>query len=547
MRSSDGNTKRRGRLAWAALGLISALSACTSIGDSPRAPYAHPAGIEAGRDEARVAGPFRIADAASVLRPADEGRGDARLGDGTLARGRLGLFDAADFRVVRASCGDCGVSELVRWWFGDELVAVPAGMPSGAAIPTAARPQGIWIGAPSRVSSARLADDGQTLEIGESAVDFAIVPPLETNIAYLDASTLRYFAERPLIVLGGLLPDTGVFAARTIFPDDIRIDLDTARRPLARRELLSTLVEAQAGAESGASQRVLFARGGAEWRGRPVIALVLTGAQGDDDGARAGHLAVATGVLGERGEWHDWLVTNFYPLVEGNAKGIIPASVPIDNYLYDLNSGQLYYRPGYMLVAVLRDARAARAVQQRLDETMLRLYCGDIEFDRARRNSTAMTIDSLRDLGWRIPEVGPTSRIAGLAAAPVAGLVRLSFGTARAIYATFAAERTRLLPRVAFEVAGHDMLQLASLGRAPDALEDLTPFERMLAEDVEGIVFVRLPQVPSARPFGTYPVASLLTYGAELLADPAPYEGAPEAPPRTFSETLRDACPAPAL
>src|SRR5690606_42152909 len=75
LRSSDGNTKRRGRLAWAALGLISALSACTSIGDSPRAPYAHPAGIEAGRDEARGAGPFRLAGAASVRRPAGEGRG----------------------------------------------------------------------------------------------------------------------------------------------------------------------------------------------------------------------------------------------------------------------------------------------------------------------------------------------------------------------------------------------------------------------------------------------------------------------------------------
>src|SRR5690606_42115542 len=73
--------------------------------------------------------------------------------------------------------------------------------------------------------------------------------------------------------------------------------------------------------------------------------------------------------------------------------------------------------------------------------------------------------------------------------------------------------------------------------------DELTPFERMLAEDVVGIVFVRLPQVPSARPFGTYPAASLLTYGTALLADPRPYEGAPEAAPRAFSERLKAACP----
>jgi len=539
------NTKRRGRLVWVGLGSIAALSGCTSIGESPRAPYAHPAALEIEQEDARAAAPFRVVDAAWSSEPASGEHGGSRFGEGALERGRLGLFDGADFRLVQASCADCGVSDLVRWWLADELVAVPTRTTPDAPGAAPRRPQGIWIGAPSRVFSARLAAGGRRLESGESGIDFAVAPPLETNTAYLDDSTFRYFAERPLIVRGGISAETGAFVARTIFPDDLRIGLDAPPRPLARRELLSTLVEAQAGAESGASQRVLFARDGADWRGRPVIALVLTGAQGDDDGARAGHLAIATGVLGEHGEWHEWLVTNFYPLVDGNAKGIIPATLPIDNYLYDLNSGQLYYRPGYMLVAVLRDARAAAAVQQRLDETLLRLYCGDIEFDRARRNSTAMTIDSLRGLGWRIPAVGPTSRIAGLAAAPVAGLVRLSLGTARSIYATFAAEKTRLLPRVAFEVAGHDLLQLAALGGTADALEGLTPFERMLAEDVEGIVFVRLPQVPSARPFGTYPVASLLTYGAALLADPGPYEGAPEAPPRTFSERLRGSCPAP--
>src|SRR5690606_29384063 len=216
-----------------------------------------------------------------------------------------------------------------------------------------------------------------------------------------------------------------------------------------------------------------------------------------------------------------------------------------DNYLYDLNSGQLYYRPGYMLVAVLRRPRAALAVQRALQDTMLALYCGRIEFDRARRNSTALVIDPLRELGWRIPQVGPTSRIAGLAAAPVAALVRRSLPTARAVRATFAVERTRLLPRVAFEVAGHDLLHIAARRgnqRGDGARDALTPFERMLAEDIEALLFVRLPQVPSSRRLGTFPVPSLWSYGTALLADPAPYEGAPETDDRDFPEHLRGTC-----
>src|SRR5690606_11190750 len=196
------------------------------------------------------------------------------------------------------------------------------------------------------------------------------------------------------------------FVARTIFPEDDRLDLDApAWDPLGRNELLGTLIEAQAVAR----QRLPLARNAPGARpGEAVPALVLTGAEGDDDGSRAGHLAIATGVLGPRGEWRDWLVTNFYPLLEGNAKGIIPASLPIDNYLYDLNSGQLYYRPGYMLVAVLRRPRAAIAVQRRLQDTMLALYCGRIEFDRARRNSTATTITTMPEPAIRLLAIGPT-------------------------------------------------------------------------------------------------------------------------------------------
>ncbi|HEX6994509.1 MAG TPA: hypothetical protein VF339_10235 [Gammaproteobacteria bacterium] len=524
----------------AALAVISAAAGCAGIPESPRTAYAvPPAALEPREGAADDLPSFAIAASAPGV---PQGSLPARVDD-ALAAGRLGLFPVERFELAAGDCGDCGVPAAALWWFRDEVIAVPkvSARASGPAEP--APPAIVWLGAPQRIVGARLSDDAREIRVGGRSIPFALTPPIATNAAYADASTARFFAGRSLTIRGTEVEgSTGsVFVARTIFPENERIDLTVLRSaPLRRNELLGTLLEAQ----TDARYRLLYARSEPTgWGGLPVVAFVLTGAQGDDDGSRAGHLAIATGVLGERGEWDEWLVTNFYPLLEGNAKGIIPASLPIDNYLYDLNSGQLYYRPGYMLVAVLARPRAAVAVQRALENTLHALHCGSIEFDRARRNSTAMTIDPLRELGWRIPTVGPTSRIVGIAAAPVATIVRWSFRTGGSAYATFAAERTRLLPRVAFEVAGHDLLHLAALDGDDEA--DLTEFERMLAEDVEGVLFVRLAQVPSARRFGTYPVPSLWAYGAGLLSDPGDYEGAPDAEDREFPDALRGTCGAP--
>jgi len=515
---------------------------CAAGGDSPRAPYAMPTSPPAA---AGSTGPeFVIADSAGdggATMPQPNG-----IAESALAAGRLGLFPAERFALATGGCSGCAAPQAALWWFRGETIAVPSAASMGDARAGGTGnlvddlPAIVWLGAPQRISGARLSRDAAELRVGARSIPLALTPPIATNAAYVDASTARYFSARSVAVRGAVSSASGEprFIARTIFPEDQRIDLDALHpAPLKPNEYLGTLLEAQ----TDERYRLLHARSApAEWRGLPAIAFVLTGAQGDDDGSRAGHLAVATGVLGERGEWDQWLVTNFYPLLEGNAKGIIPATLPMDNYLYDLNSGQLYYRPGYMLVAVLSRPRAARAVQRALQDTMLALQCGRLEFDRARRNSTAMTIDPLRELGWRIPAVGATSRIAGAAAAPVAALVRRSLRTGGSVYATFAAERTRLLPRVAFEVAGHDLLALATSGADDDPA--LTAFERVLAEDLEALLFVRLPQVPSSRRFGTYPEPSLWAYGTWLLAQPGDYEPAPNAPDREFPERLRGAC-----
>ena len=86
---------------------------------------------------------------------------------------------------------------------------------------------------------------------------------------------------------------------------------------------------------------------------------MLNGAQGDDDEAHGGHYAVVTGRVGAEGAIDDWLANNFYTLDLFSEKGIIAAAVPLDRYLADLNSGQAWYRPSHLLVAILSRERAA--------------------------------------------------------------------------------------------------------------------------------------------------------------------------------------------
>ena len=45
-----------------------------------------------------------------------------------------------------------------------------------------------------------------------------------------------------------------------------------------------------------------------------------------------------------------WLVNNFYPLSFYSEKGILASPLPFDAYMSDLNAGQCWYRPSYMLV-----------------------------------------------------------------------------------------------------------------------------------------------------------------------------------------------------
>ncbi len=147
--------------------------------------------------------------------------------------------------------------------------------------------------------------------------------------------------------------------------------------------------------------------------GRAVLAIMVNGAQGDDDEAHAGHFALVTGRTREDGAIGDWLVNNFYALDSESEKGILAAPVPLDNYLADLNSGQGWYRPSQMLVLVLASDRAAALVQGALNRIYNQFWRHQLPYRHATMNCTGISVDVLRALGWPIPARGPTSRTRG--------------------------------------------------------------------------------------------------------------------------------------
>jgi hypothetical protein len=404
----------------------------------------------------------------------------------------------------------------------------------------------VWIGARDVLECVTLSQDDNTILTADGGrLQFELTPKLLTNQSYYDRSTTRFFQNRPLRIRGSITKQDGVSSvmARTIWPEDYRIEgRALTLQPLRRGETLASLVEEEnGGAESAFFARLLWERHSGEprrWADRPVLGLLLSGAQADDDDAHAGHFTVVTGRVGPRGECAAWMVNNFYNLDEESEKGILPARVPLDNYLMDLNSGQAYYRPNYLLVAVLRQDRAARRFQEAVEEIYARLYRHDFEYHNAAANCTGLSLDILRAIGWAIPRQGRTSYLKGIAAFLYLSARDRSVVAAKKIFDYHTEELTRLLPRVAFEAAGHDLLRILS---GPMELADrrLTAYERILQEDVEAVIFVRVPQNPSSRAFGTYPVSTLDEYRRRMPTDRSQWKRIP-LKPRPFPHALRD-------
>lgn len=477
---------------------------------------------------------------------------------------RIGLLPAENFRFATGKCTDCPTVKQALWYFQDDVLAVPKpSMPVSGHKPAAdmlgavrewaaagatdklAHPGLVWLGAPQIFDDVAILPDAREVRTSDGAsTRLMLVPKIATNLSYWDGSTTAFFAERPLRMRGAYQEVDGeqAFVARTVWPKDFTIKQSALTpQPLAAGESLASFVrEHGGGATSPYATRLLWERtpgkAGA-WADQPVIGIMLNGAQGDDDEAYGGHFAIATGAIGKHGEWSDWLVNNFYNLDSYSEKGIVAAPVPMDNYLMDLNSGQQYYRPSYMLVAVLNNARTAAAFQGGVQRVFNHFYRHDFTYRHAGANCSGISLDVFKALGWNIPQRGATGNLKAIAAYGYLSVKDRSLASGRKIYDYLTEEQVRLYPAVAFDAAGNDLLRL--VGAAPGNARELTAYEKQLQSDVEAIVLVRIPQIPSSRAMGSNPVFSFDEFMKRTPPDRADWKIVP-AGPRPFPDELRD-------
>jgi hypothetical protein len=477
---------------------------------------------------------------------------------------RLGLLPAAQFRLDTGACKDCPTLKQGLWYFQDEMLALPkaAAEMSGYAntidmvadvrdwsatkeAAKLAQPGLVWLGAPQIFDDVTLQKGGmQLLDSAGGSSTLELVPKIKSNLSYWNDSSAAYFAGRPLKMRGTLKQDgdKSAFVARTIWPKDFALDETKAVQALGNAETLTSFVQdAKGGASSPFSTRLLWERKGSNgarhWQDKPVIGVMLNGAQGDDDEAYGGHFAIATGHVGKGGDWSDWMVNNFYNLDSFSEKGIVAATVPMDNYLMDLNSGQQYYRPSYMLVAVLNNPRTATAYQGGVQRVFNHFYRHDFSYKHAGANCAGISLDVFKGLGWNIPTRGPTGNMKALGAYAYLSVKDKSLASGRKIYDYLTEEQIRLYPAVAFEAAGNDLMQL--VGAAPANARALSEFEKQLQSDVEALILVRIPQIPSSRVMGSNPVFSFDEFMARTPADQKDWKIVPVGP-RPFPEEMRD-------
>lgn len=472
-----------------------------------------------------------------------------------------GLLPAADFRLVRGDCADCAGLPQAMWFFRKETIAIPReGLPQAsyarelravddlrswhAATPLGQAPDYpslVWAASPDTLPKARLDPEGRHWQTPTATLDFALAPQLASNRSYYNAASGRYFAGRELRLRGTFGDDGRRFVARSLWPADYRLPLAPALAPLpgAAETLPAALRDAvRSEAHGGFDARLLWQRSPEAASPRPgqaVLGLMLNGAQGDDDEAHGGHFALLTGRVGAQGAMHDWLVANYYTLDSESEKGIIAALQPLDGYLGDLNSGQSWYRPSWMLVVTLRESRTADHLHSALARVFNQFYRHQFVYQHAVANCTGISVSTLRSLDWQVPAQGATSWWKAALALPGGALATGSLEKGKALFDYLTEDQTRLFPAQAFEQAGADLLRLAGgqTGRT------LSPFERALAEDIEAIHLVRVPQFPSSRAFGTYPVAGVDEYRARLPQDPAQRQIVPVGP-RPFPVELKD-------
>ncbi len=453
----------------------------------------------------------------------------------------LGQYDSAQFVTVKPGCEQCAMLPQAKWYFRNEIYAIPrAGQPvttfsadkRGADdvqdLDQHTLPELVWTGSTRQWSNARLVDDRHVQLVDGTQTPFEIVPKIPTNLSYWNQDTQAFYAQRALSIRGEQVGQAVV--ARTVWPEDFRLDLQAPVQPLQAGESLKQLVQfEQGGARSEHQSRLLWQKTPGvtpSLAGKAVLGVLLNGAQGDDDEAHGGHFALTTGVVTADGSYHHWLVNNYYNLATNSEKGIIAGVTPFDKYMADLNSGQAFYRPSYMLVAVFSQPIIPSTIQAASNRVYQHFYRNDFVYDHALNNCAGISVDVLHHLGWKVPERGGESVLKASAAYWYMAATEQSLTKGRAIYDYLNTEMTRLFPAVAFDAIGNDLLNIAHTG----STDTLTGEMQSMAGQIEAIYFVRIPQIPSSRADGLAPVYSFEQYLKQAPADRSQWKIIPVTP-----------------
>ncbi|MDT8310132.1 MAG: hypothetical protein RQ732_01680 [Methylophaga sp.] len=429
----------------------------------------------------------------------------------------------SDDSQPRLMTGDCRVCPLLpqsKWYFAGEWLAISDEKIQADAIvalpdwltdaPVIESPPPVWLGKPQVIQNTQLNPATKQLRLPNGQrLDWQLVDKIPQNKSYWNADTTAFFADKTVHMRGETI--NGKFIAETIWPVAFQIQSQTLQ-PLTDAETIEDWVHAEQGGASQSHQdRLIWQRtdnAADKAVSKPVLAIMLNGAQGDDHEALAGHFALVTGELSHDGQYHNWLVNNFYSLDVVSEKGIIAGVTPMAKYLADVNSGQNYYRPSYMLVATLNDSAPVNQIQQSMNQIMQHFYRHSFQYQHADMNCTGISIDALKSLGWNVPERGNNGLIMAVSAYFYNLFSEADLVAARQIYDYLMTETSRLLPAAAFATLSNDIIHLAE-NRSKRTLSE---FELQLAENLDALWLVRIPQIPSSRVSGSAPVFSFEEY-----------------------------------
>jgi hypothetical protein len=165
----------------------------------------------------------------------------------------------------------------------------------------------------------------------------------------------------------------------------------------------------------------------------------------------------------------------------------------------------------------------------------LQFWRHQLVYRHAMMNCAGISVDTLRALGLPVPARGATSYLQAWLGVPYVLARYRSLEEARSVYEYLTEDVTRLLPAAAFEDTLATLLRLARDGAAPGD----GALARTLAQDTAAIEVLRLPQWPSSRKFGSWPIVTPGEYFAKLPSDPADMVTV-EVPPRPFPPSLHD-------